>query len=81
MAKYSLPIQIITYVDIETDNLSEAIDNITTAEIGTITPEKISEWDISDYHCMYKNDKAIEVNKDEDLLMADVYNIDDLEKY
>lgn len=81
MAKYSLPIQIITYVDIEADNLADAVNNISTAEIGTITPEKISEWDISDYHCMFKNDEAIEVKKDEDLLIADVYNTDELKDY
>lgn len=81
MPKYSLPVQIITYVDIEADNLSDAVNYISTKEIGTIIPEKISEWDISDFNCIYKEDMPIQVNKYEDLLLADICNTDELKKY
>lgn len=83
MAKYRIPIQVISYTEVEADNLSEAINDINTGcpDVEGVQLPFVDEWQIDNYNSVFKNGEVIQIKEYEDLLLADVTKEEDLKKY
>lgn len=79
MPRYSIPVTIKTYIEIEADNLKDAYLEASRSDIKIESGP--DDWDINDYGCIYKDDNVIAANEYDDLNFAEINNIDELKNF
>ena len=81
MPRYSLPLEIIVYADIEANNLEEAIEKVSLENVKEINYETILNYRVSASDCLFKDDEILQSDDNEDLLLIDIVSQEQLNKY
>ena len=81
MPRYSLPLDITVYADIEANSLEEAIQNVTLENVKEINYETILNYRVSACECLLKDDEVLQLDDNEDLYLIDIVSQEQLKKY
>lgn len=74
MAKYRLPIQAISYVEVEADTLQEAILNINNGvpDVPGINVSEVFNWEIDQWSSFEKDNELVMDSEGNDLYLSDI---------
>ena len=74
MAKYKIPVQAISYVEIEADNLEQAVKQVNHGEISIpgIDKSKVSNWEVDQWSIFEKDDQIVVDEDDSCLYLSDI---------
>ncbi|AIY85304.1 hypothetical protein U729_3218 (plasmid) [Clostridium baratii str. Sullivan] len=83
MPKYRIPMQIISYTEIEADNLENAISNVCSGlpDVEGVNLSYVDSWEVSQYDSIFIDGEEL-YNKemDEGIYLSDIKN-KNLHKY
>lgn len=74
MAKYKIPVQAISYVEIEADNLEQAVEQVNHGEVSIpgIDKSKVSNWEVDQWSIFEKDDQIVVDEDDSCLYLSDI---------
>lgn len=80
MSKYRLPIQVISYIEVEAETLEDAITDIHngTPDVPGIDLSKVSDWEVDRWQSIFKNEEEL---LDKDGISLYLSDITDHTKY
>lgn len=77
MAKYRIPIEAISYTEVEADNLADAIADVCkgTPDVEGVNLYEVDNWGVSLYDSIFKDgEELIEEETDEYIYLSDIPN-------
>lgn len=75
MAKYTIPLKVTVYTEIEANNLKEALEDLCkgTPDVKGVDLNNVSEWEVDQWEYFYKNDELV-ADKEGNTYIGDFVN-------
>lgn len=83
MAKYRIPMQIISYTEVEANNLLDAVSKASNdnPDIEGVNLDCVDSWIVSEYDSIYKDGEEICGEETDDFIYLSNLSCEQLEKY